>query len=364
MVEAVLQSEVPRRLEQARTRNTSVLAALAVLTVLLIAVLGITYLHRAASNAHLRAEAQLTQAVNEHLGAAASATQRSDFEAARTAVRAAEQAMSTAPRVNSEQFGSLMTKITGRKGAIEEAETDARARAAQKAGKELIQTVEDQLTEARSASQRFEFEAAWQTLGKAEKLVAKASNADRSSSQAAKTRLAEARNKVEREETEYHRKIQAGWVVFEGELIPGSEREQRIAERDRKAAEQKQRKEAEERRAAAERKRAAEEEQRREAAKKKKEALARAESLKSVAYTMSQEFIRRQLKAPSTARFPDYGDPGVSVRYDPDKMQFSVYAWVDAQNSFGVFLRSSYICILWPTSGDMWESSSAILLGP
>lgn len=61
-------------------------------------------------------------------------------------------------------------------------------------------------------------------------------------------------------------------------------------------------------------------------------------------YKASQKFVKKQLKAPSTATFPNFGDEEVVVA--GDERRYSVFAYVDAENSFGAKIRSKYMCNL------------------
>jgi len=121
-------------------------------------------------------------------------------------------------------------------------------------------------------------------------------------------------------------------------------REREEARRREQAEQEKWRREEEAR--------AREEQQRREQAERR----AQAETLKLSAYLMSQEFVKERLKAPSSARFPEYTNPDVAVSFDEETRKYTVIAWVEAQNPFGVHLRSVYICRLWPAGGDLWRS--------
>lgn len=91
----------------------------------------------------------------------------------------------------------------------------------------------------------------------------------------------------------------------------------------------------------AERKKKAEERKAADAAKK---AAARAKDCQNttLAFVMSQEFVRRRLKAPSTAEFPYITNDQVAVSTKAD-CTFHVVAWVDAQNGFGAQIRSRYV---------------------
>lgn len=67
---------------------------------------------------------------------------------------------------------------------------------------------------------------------------------------------------------------------------------------------------------------------------------------------MSQQYVKDQLKAPSTAKFPWYEDAFV---FDLGGGKFQVNAYVDAENSFGAKLRSHYTCKLQKIEdGDYW----------
>jgi murein DD-endopeptidase MepM/ murein hydrolase activator NlpD len=106
--------------------------------------------------------------------------------------------------------------------------------------------------------------------------------------------------------------------------------------------------------------RAREEQQRREEAERR----AAAETLKLSAYLMSQEFVKERLKAPSSARFPEYASLDVTVLFDEETRKYTVMAWVEAQNPLGVYLRSTYTCRLWPAGGDLWRSDLTHISNP
>lgn len=77
-----------------------------------------------------------------------------------------------------------------------------------------------------------------------------------------------------------------------------------------------------------------------------------------LAFVMSQDFIKRQLKSPSTANFPMINEPGVSVSrsISNGKCSFVVKTYVDAQNSFGGIARENFRVELQPdsASGQSW----------
>lgn len=73
------------------------------------------------------------------------------------------------------------------------------------------------------------------------------------------------------------------------------------------------------------------------------------------AFVMSQSFVEKRLKAPSTADFCSYSDATVT---DLGGGRFRVSAYVDAQNSFGAKIRTRYTCVLKSTDGDTWTLES------
>lgn len=166
---------------------------------------------------------------------------------------------------------------------------------------------------------------------------------------------------VKQKKQEYRNLLRKGYVVFEGNLVTKEQRdallkkrevEQREAEKRRKAEAKRQREEEDRKRELA---------RQAEIRRQEREQQAAAEKLKRVAYKMSHTFVQKKLKAPSAAKFPPYDSLDVSVTYDVKEGKFTVRAWVDAQNVFGVFLRTPYLCILWPSGGDYWRSDQTIL---
>jgi hypothetical protein len=77
-------------------------------------------------------------------------------------------------------------------------------------------------------------------------------------------------------------------------------------------------------------------------AAKKAAALAKKCNDTTMAFVMSQTFVKRHLKAPSTAEFPWITDDQVAISTRPD-CAFRVIGWVDAQNGFGAQIRSKYV---------------------
>ena len=70
------------------------------------------------------------------------------------------------------------------------------------------------------------------------------------------------------------------------------------------------------------------------------------------AHYMMEKFIKRDLKAPSTANFSSYGESEVQKL---DNHKYRVKLWVDAQNSFGATVRGHYIGEIQQVSDDKWS---------
>jgi hypothetical protein len=74
-----------------------------------------------------------------------------------------------------------------------------------------------------------------------------------------------------------------------------------------------------------------------------------------VAWGICKQFIRDRLKAPTTAKFETYNRYGVK-QLDTDDWQVTIQ--VDAQNSFGAMLRSTYVCKIQDKGDDKWYLTS------
>lgn len=73
------------------------------------------------------------------------------------------------------------------------------------------------------------------------------------------------------------------------------------------------------------------------------------------AFVISQDFIRKNLKAPTTAVFPYITSDGVMVNYLGD-CTHEIIAYVDAENSFGAKLRTKYYIKMQNKKGtDEWR---------
>lgn len=73
------------------------------------------------------------------------------------------------------------------------------------------------------------------------------------------------------------------------------------------------------------------------------------------ARSICEDWVREQLKAPSTAKFIDGLESGGPVKYD-------ITGEVDAENSFGAPLRTAWTCsIEYRDSDEQWHGSAVLL---
>jgi hypothetical protein len=84
-----------------------------------------------------------------------------------------------------------------------------------------------------------------------------------------------------------------------------------------------------------------------------------------IACTMSEHFVKQNLKSPSTAKFPSLWDEingeGCTALFDNGVWTLS--SWVDSQNSFGAMLRSHYVAQLTYTLDDeTWHLQDLIFV--
>lgn len=76
------------------------------------------------------------------------------------------------------------------------------------------------------------------------------------------------------------------------------------------------------------------------------------------AFLASQDFVKRELRAPSTAKFSDFDEARVSSTGGDS---YTVAGWVDAQNGFGAMIRNDFVCKLHKV-GDTWYRDDVSLL--
>lgn len=70
-----------------------------------------------------------------------------------------------------------------------------------------------------------------------------------------------------------------------------------------------------------------------------------------MAYVMSEYFVKKRLKSPSTADFP-WGSNGRVRRLG--NCSYEVTSYVDSKNSFGATVRTNYVVKLKPDQNDEW----------
>jgi len=79
---------------------------------------------------------------------------------------------------------------------------------------------------------------------------------------------------------------------------------------------------------------------------KQKEASAKRECESRVsAFIMSTNFAKRQLRSPTTAKFPSANDRDVRTNYIGE-CKHEVFGYVDAQNAFGATVRTHYFAVM------------------
>jgi hypothetical protein len=60
-----------------------------------------------------------------------------------------------------------------------------------------------------------------------------------------------------------------------------------------------------------------------------------------MAYIMMEEFVKKELKAPSSASFPGITESNSHVRYLKNQ-KYQIVSYVDAQNAFGAKIRTHF----------------------
>lgn len=70
---------------------------------------------------------------------------------------------------------------------------------------------------------------------------------------------------------------------------------------------------------------------------------------------MSQAYVKKLLKAPSTASFPYLPDDEVKIEKSA-QCTYDIQAYVDSENSFGGTVRTPYfVKIQFDTNSDSWR---------
>lgn len=81
------------------------------------------------------------------------------------------------------------------------------------------------------------------------------------------------------------------------------------------------------------------------------------------AFVMSQNFVKKKLKYPSSAVFPYIDDSAVSVYGDMNKKgleicEYSVYGYVESKNGFGIMVNNKYeVDLKYNVKKDIWTAT-------
>ena len=86
----------------------------------------------------------------------------------------------------------------------------------------------------------------------------------------------------------------------------------------------------------------------------KKPTTTKSTDLEFEAFEICKDFVKRRLKAPSTAKFRNFFEEDGEVRVTGSgNGPYTVMSTVDAQNAFGAPLRNNFICTV-TLSGSTW----------
>jgi hypothetical protein len=77
------------------------------------------------------------------------------------------------------------------------------------------------------------------------------------------------------------------------------------------------------------------------------------ENNKTMAYVMMQEFVKRNLVSPGSAKFEWISEPDCKIT--KDGFDYTISSWVDSQNAFGAVLRTRFAGIVRQVDKDNWE---------
>ncbi|MCX2679116.1 hypothetical protein OOZ15_04110 [Galbibacter sp. EGI 63066] len=64
---------------------------------------------------------------------------------------------------------------------------------------------------------------------------------------------------------------------------------------------------------------------------------------KMLAYNYAEDFVKKRLKSPSTAKFPGLYEKSKHVTPLGGR-EYKINSWVDSQNGFGAMIRSNFSC--------------------
>jgi uncharacterized membrane protein len=72
-----------------------------------------------------------------------------------------------------------------------------------------------------------------------------------------------------------------------------------------------------------------------------------------MAYVMMQDFVKRRLVSPNSAKFPYTNDADVTI--EKDGYEYVIFSYVDSQNGFGAMLRTYYSGVVKQIDDKKWE---------
>ena len=90
-------------------------------------------------------------------------------------------------------------------------------------------------------------------------------------------------------------------------------------------------------------------------AREQREAETAAQTAAIEAYVMAEVFVKRQLRAPATAKFAPFREATVT---DLGDGRWYISAYVDAQNAFGALIRTPFQATLKYVGNDQWQAES------
>jgi len=71
------------------------------------------------------------------------------------------------------------------------------------------------------------------------------------------------------------------------------------------------------------------------------------------AYVMMQDFVKRRLVSPSSAKFPYTNDKDITI--EKDGYEYVIFGYVDSQNVFGAMVRNYYSGVVKQIDDINWE---------
>lgn len=86
----------------------------------------------------------------------------------------------------------------------------------------------------------------------------------------------------------------------------------------------------------------------------------RSQDNSTMAYIMTEDWVKERLRSPSTADFPGVFDRDGHITYNGNQT-YSIRSYVDAQNAFGGTVRTHFAAEVQQTGEDTWRLLSLSL---